>query len=392
MQLVIVERTAAARCRPAGAPAVRRDSPGDRRRDVPVQHPREAGAAARRTARPRHAGDGAQGAADPGVRPAARPAAVPAGRTVRDDAARPAAGRPVRHRRRRMPVRRGRPAAGDDDDPARAAATGPRSCCGTSAPATAPDSHHWATLRAANLIWMLGRPRRRRRRSSKRWPRAGESAAELAARLAIEACVDAVLGRCVAAEAKAKRGTGVRRAVGLPRDDGVARADDVARRAGPGRACPRSSPARDRAGHHILRVVAHAVLVRRRVRPGLPADRPHRRLCAERRRTRRLGTRCARARTCQPGVAAGHTPSWCAATSATRSNCCTRRSPGAEKHGVTSGLRAASCFALAEAHAKLGEAAPRGCARGGAPVRAGRLRVHADRPLAGHRMDPGRRR
>ncbi len=30
---------------------------------------------------------------------------------------------------------------------------------------------------------------------------------------------------------------------------------------------------------------------------------------------------------------------------------------GVEKHGVTTGLRPASCFALAEAHAKLGEPA-----------------------------------
>ena len=58
------------------------------------------------------------------------------------------------------------------------------------------DSHRWATVRAANLIWMLGRPGEavgdpRRSRGSGRSP-----LADRAARAAVEACVDAVFARC----------------------------------------------------------------------------------------------------------------------------------------------------------------------------------------------------
>ena len=64
---------------------------------------------------------------------------------------------------------------------------------------------------------------------------------------------------------------------------------------------------------------------------------------------------------------------------------------GVEKHSVTTG-RPASCFALAEAHAKLGEPAAAAAAPGGPAVRACRLPVHADRFVAGDRLDAGRRR
>lgn len=66
-----------------------------------------------------------------------------------------------------------------------------------------PDNHRWWTVRAANLVWMLGRPL--------------EAAAILAGlaanaetptdrdeRLAVEACVDAVSARCAMAEEKAR--------------------------------------------------------------------------------------------------------------------------------------------------------------------------------------------
>lgn len=65
------------------------------------------------------------------------------------------------------------------------------------------DPHHWATVRAANLVWMLGRP--------------NDAAAILdglalmpetrpqqAERIAVEACVDAVSARCVSAAEKAR--------------------------------------------------------------------------------------------------------------------------------------------------------------------------------------------
>src|SRR6201987_5142630 len=66
-----------------------------------------------------------------------------------------------------------------------------------------PDGHHWATVRAANLVWNLGRPREASAildgLASTR-----ESAAQKAERAAIESCVDAVMARCVTAAEKAR--------------------------------------------------------------------------------------------------------------------------------------------------------------------------------------------
>ncbi|HEY5842071.1 MAG TPA: LuxR C-terminal-related transcriptional regulator, partial [Mycobacterium sp.] len=65
------------------------------------------------------------------------------------------------------------------------------------------DKRTWALLRAENMIWMLGRP-------ADAVPILAalatddESEADRAARLALEACVDAVLARCVDAEEKAR--------------------------------------------------------------------------------------------------------------------------------------------------------------------------------------------
>jgi hypothetical protein len=65
------------------------------------------------------------------------------------------------------------------------------------------DSHHWATLRAANLIWMLGRLGEAAS-ILEGLAAAPESEAEQAARAAVEACADAVYGRCVMAAEKAR--------------------------------------------------------------------------------------------------------------------------------------------------------------------------------------------
>ncbi|ORA31439.1 LuxR C-terminal-related transcriptional regulator [Mycobacterium aquaticum] len=66
-----------------------------------------------------------------------------------------------------------------------------------------PDAHHWATLRAANLTWMLGRPRDAAG-ILEQLAAGPESEADRAARLAIQAGVDAVLGRCEAARDNAR--------------------------------------------------------------------------------------------------------------------------------------------------------------------------------------------
>jgi DNA-binding CsgD family transcriptional regulator/tetratricopeptide (TPR) repeat protein len=64
------------------------------------------------------------------------------------------------------------------------------------------DSHRWSTVRAANLIWTLGRPDDAS--AILDGLAAGpESPAEQASREAVQACVDAVYGRCEAAAEKA---------------------------------------------------------------------------------------------------------------------------------------------------------------------------------------------
>ena len=65
-----------------------------------------------------------------------------------------------------------------------------------------PEHHGWATLRAANLIWMLGKPAEASAILHE-LAAEDESPADVAARLAVEACYDAVSARCEAAAAKA---------------------------------------------------------------------------------------------------------------------------------------------------------------------------------------------
>ncbi|OBG57887.1 AAA family ATPase [Mycobacterium sp. E3339] len=59
----------------------------------------------------------------------------------------------------------------------------------------APDGHYWATLRAANLVWMLGRPADAAVILDG-LAEASETPAQVAARLAVQACLDAVAARC----------------------------------------------------------------------------------------------------------------------------------------------------------------------------------------------------
>ena len=63
--------------------------------------------------------------------------------------------------------------------------------------------HRWATVRAANLVWILGRPTEAAELLAD-LAQGPETDAERAERLAVEACVDAVLARCVDAEQKAR--------------------------------------------------------------------------------------------------------------------------------------------------------------------------------------------
>lgn len=66
-----------------------------------------------------------------------------------------------------------------------------------------PERHGWATVRAANLIWMLGKPAEASAILDELAAQ-DESPADAAARLAVEACFDAVSARCEIAAAKAR--------------------------------------------------------------------------------------------------------------------------------------------------------------------------------------------
>ncbi len=65
------------------------------------------------------------------------------------------------------------------------------------------DAHRWSTVRAANLIWTLGRPDDASA-ILESLAAGTESPGEIASRQAVEACVDAVSGRCAAAAEKAR--------------------------------------------------------------------------------------------------------------------------------------------------------------------------------------------
>jgi DNA-binding CsgD family transcriptional regulator len=66
-----------------------------------------------------------------------------------------------------------------------------------------PDGHHWATVRAANLIWWLGKPKEAAVILDV-LAAAPETPAQVAERLAVQACVDAVSARCELAAEKAR--------------------------------------------------------------------------------------------------------------------------------------------------------------------------------------------
>jgi DNA-binding CsgD family transcriptional regulator/tetratricopeptide (TPR) repeat protein len=65
------------------------------------------------------------------------------------------------------------------------------------------NRHRWATIRSANLVWMLGRPAEAAHILTE-LALGSETDAQRAERFAIEACVDAVFARCDSAEQKAR--------------------------------------------------------------------------------------------------------------------------------------------------------------------------------------------
>ena len=153
----------------------------------------------------------------------------------------------------------------------------------------ADGAHQWATLRAANLIWFLGRCSDASVLLEE-LARGPESPAEQVARLAVEACVDAVFARCDAAAEKARAALdsgllsdfhAMMASVALTMAIGALdRADDLTIVA---------EAALDRA-MNVVPGVSHAVLVRKRLRPRMPTDRSDRRMRGDGAARRRLGS------------------------------------------------------------------------------------------------------
>ncbi|BBU22556.1 LuxR family transcriptional regulator [Mycobacterium xenopi] len=226
-----------------------------------------------------------------------------------------------------------------------------RAICG----ADREDRHRWSTIRAANLIWMLGRPREAAAILDG-LAAAKESAAQRDARLAVEACIDAVSARCADAEEKAKAALcsqvlsdfhAMMASVALVMAMGaLGHVDDLADVAE--RAVERAITAFESSP---MRFWFGAVYARACRLTG------HIDECGQSAR------RIADSARDVPGFAYANLAFLLGHASLVRGDLRSALSllrearAGVEKHGATTGLRPASCFGLAEAHAKLGQVA-----------------------------------
>jgi DNA-binding CsgD family transcriptional regulator len=216
-----------------------------------------------------------------------------------------------------------------------------------------PDGHHWATVRAANLVWNLGRPREASAildgLASTR-----ESAAEWAERTAIESCVDAVMARCVTAAEKAQAAL---RSPTLP--DFHAMLASIALTIAHG-ALGKIDDITDFAAQAIDRAITSFQASPMRFWYGgvyARACRLNGRIDECVRSAKQLSESARDV----PGLAYANLAFLLGYAELVRGEIPAavkllhEALAGAEKHSVTTGLRAASCFALAEAHAKLGQ-------------------------------------
>jgi DNA-binding NarL/FixJ family response regulator len=216
-----------------------------------------------------------------------------------------------------------------------------------------PDGHHWATVRAANLIWNLGRPREASSildgLASTR-----ESAAEQAERAAIESCVDAVMARC---ETAAKKARAALDSPTLP--DFHAMLASTALTIAQG-AFGRIDDIADVVAQAIDRAITSSQASPVRLWYGAVYARACRltgRIDECMRSVKQLSESAGDA----PGLAYANLAFLLGHAELAQGNLSAAVKllheglAGAEKHSVTTGLRPASCFALAEAHAKLGQ-------------------------------------
>jgi len=216
-----------------------------------------------------------------------------------------------------------------------------------------PDGHHWATVRAANLIWNLGRPRQASAilegLASRR-----ESAAERAERVAVESCADAVLVRCETAAEKAREALA---APTLP--DFHAMLASIALTIAEG-ALGRLDDITDFVAQAIDRAITSSQASPMRFWFGGVYARACR-LSGRVDECARSAKQLSESVPDVPGLAYANLAFLLGHAELVRGEISTavkhlhEALAGAEKHSVTTGLRAASCFALAEAHAKLGQ-------------------------------------
>ncbi|MFY1620985.1 AAA family ATPase, partial [Micromonospora sp. WMMD736] len=216
-----------------------------------------------------------------------------------------------------------------------------------------PDHHHWATIRATNLIWMLGRPADAADILDG-LANAPETETEVAERTAIQACVDAVAGRVgvAAQEARTALDSGLlsdfhammAAVAAMMAFGALGRVDDIP----------------DLASQAIERASTSFQSSQMRFWFGSV----HARACRLTGRIEDCVTTAAALNESArdvPGVAyanlahlLGHADLARGAVTEAAKRLHEARA-GVHQHGVTSGLHAACCFGLAEAHAKLGE-------------------------------------
>jgi DNA-binding CsgD family transcriptional regulator/tetratricopeptide (TPR) repeat protein len=216
-----------------------------------------------------------------------------------------------------------------------------------------PDGHHWATVRAANLLWNLGRPADASTILDD-LASMPEAAAERAERAAIESCVDAVMARCEAATENA------RAALSSPTlPDFHAMLASIALTIAQG-ALGGIVDFTDFGEHAIDRAMASFQASPMRFWYGAVYARACR-LSGRLDECMRSAEQLSESARDIPGLAyanlaflLGHAELVRGAIPAALKHL-HEALAGAEKHSVTSGLRPASCFALAEAHAKLGQ-------------------------------------
>ncbi len=217
------------------------------------------------------------------------------------------------------------------------------------------SGHHWSTVRAANLIWMLGRPADASAILDG-LAAAPESPEERTARIAVEACVDAVAARCESAAGKARAALhseslsdfhAMMASIALTMAMGaLGDVDDLTATAEQAIARATTSFQASHMRYWYGGVYARACRLTGRIDEFLSAVK---RLTDSARDVPGLAYANLAFLQGQADLVSGDVRSAVRLLQEARA--------GVERHGVITGLRPASCFALAEAYAKLGEPA-----------------------------------